>query len=179
MKRNLPTGACVLIALALVAFGLIYGTLSGYGDERAQVEALWSGENGLSDVLSYRGADGLNLCVVARRHLPQDDPAVLALESAGALRSAGGIAAKKAADSALEADFAAVARELESSASFQASERDQRYLSMLEADLSSLGASQAVSTYNRAASAFNDLLAAPLTGSLARLLGVTPCELYE
>ena len=150
MKRNLPTGACVLIALALVAFGLIYGTLTGYGDERAQVEALWSGENGLSDVLSYRGADGLNLCVVARRHLPQDDPAVLALEeSAGALRSAGGIAAKKAADSALEAD------------------------------LSSLGASQAVSTYNRAASAFNDLLAAPLTGALARLLGVSPCELYE
>ena len=34
MKRNLPTGACVLIALALVAFGLIYGTLTGYGDER-------------------------------------------------------------------------------------------------------------------------------------------------
>ena len=100
-------------------------------------------------------------------------------ESAGALRSEGGIAAKKAADSALEADFAAVARELESSASFQASERDQRYLSMLEADLSSLGASQAVSTYNRAASAFNDLLAAPITGTLARLLGVSPCELYE
>lgn len=42
MKRNLPTGACVLIALALVAFGLIYGTLTGYGEERAQVEALWS-----------------------------------------------------------------------------------------------------------------------------------------
>ena len=89
MKRNLPTGVCVLIALALVAFGLIYGTLTGYGDERAQVEALWSGENGLSDVLCYRGADGLNLCVVARRHLPQNDPDVLALEqSAGALRSA-------------------------------------------------------------------------------------------
>ena len=50
MKRNLPTGACVLIALALVAFGLIYGTLTGYGEERAQVEALLSGENGLSDV---------------------------------------------------------------------------------------------------------------------------------
>ena len=52
-------------------------------------------------------------------------------------------------------------------------------LSMLEADLNSLGASQAVSTYNRAASGFNDLLAAPLTGALARLLGVSPCELYE
>ena len=181
MKRNLPTGACVLIALALVAFGLIYGTLSGYGDERAQVEALWSGENGLSDVLSYRGADGLNLCVVARRHLPQDDPDCAGPGSKAPVRFVPreDIAAKKAADSALEADFAAVARKLESSASFQASERDQRYLSMLEADLSSLGASQAVSTYNRAASAFNDLLAAPLTGSLARLLGVAPCELYE
>ena len=72
-----------------------------------------------------------------------------------------------------------MARKLQSSSSFQASERDQRYLSMLEADLNSLGASQAVSTYNRAASGFNDLLAAPLTGALARLLGVSPCELYE
>ncbi|HIS41851.1 MAG TPA: hypothetical protein IAC11_03105 [Candidatus Limiplasma pullicola] len=180
MKRNLSTGVCVLIALALVAFGLTYGTLTGFGDERAQVEALWSGENGLSDVLSYRGADGLNLCVVARRHLPQDDPDVLILEeSAGALRSSGGAAAKKEADTALEAAFEAVARKLESSGSFQASERDQRYLSMLEADLNSLGASQAVDTYYRAASAFNDLLAAPLTGALARLLGVSPCELYE
>lgn len=180
MKRNLPAGMCVLIALALVAFGLIYGTLTGYGDERAQVEALWSGENGLSDVLSYRGADGLNLCVVARRHLPQNDPDVLALEqSAGALRSAADIAAKKEADVALESAFEAVARKLESSATFQASERDRRYLSMLEADLNSLGASQAAATYNRAASAFNDLLAAPLTGALARLLGVSPCALYE
>ena len=180
MKRNLPTGACVLIALALVAFGLIYGTLTGYGDERAQVEALWSGENGLSDVLCYRGADGLNLCVVARRHLPPDDADILVLEqSAGTLRSADGIAAKKEADIALEAAFEALARKLESSESFQASERDRRYLCMLEADLSSLGASRAAVTYNRAASGFNDLLAAPLTGSLARLLGVSPCELYE
>lgn len=180
MKRTLPAGACVLIALALVAFGLLYGTLTGYGDERAQVEALWSGDNGLSDVLSYRGADGLNLCVVARRHLPRNDADVLALEqSADTLRSAGDITAKKEADTALESAFEAVARKLESSATFQASERDQRYLSMLEADLNSLGASQAVSTYNRAASDFNDLLAAPLTGTLARLLGVSPCELYE
>ena len=118
--------------------------------------------------------------MVARRHLPQNDPDVLALEqSAGALRSAADIAAKKEADVALESAFEAVARKLESSATFQASERDRRYLSMLEADLNSLGASQAAATYNRAASAFNDLLAAPLTGALARLLGVSPCALYE
>ncbi len=180
MKRNLPTGACVLIALALVAFGLIYGTLTGYGDERAQVEALWSGENGLSDVLSYRGRGRAE---PVRGGAPPPAPGRSGCAGPGRERRCASFRGRnrrqKSGGRALEADFEAVARKLESSASFQASERDQRYLSMLEADLSSLGASQAVSTYNRAASGFNDLLAAPLTGALARLLGVSPCELYE
>lgn len=80
MKLKLPIGVCVLISLALVVFGLIFGTVSGFADERRQVTALLEGENGLMDVLSYRGADGLNLCVVARRHLPQADEDVTALE---------------------------------------------------------------------------------------------------
>lgn len=91
MKLKLPIGVCVLISLALVVFGLIFGTVSGFADERRQVTALLEGENGLMDVLSYRGADGLNLCVVARRHLPQADEDVTALEAAAkALRTAGG-----------------------------------------------------------------------------------------
>ena len=60
MKHRLPLGACLLAALALVAFGLVYGTLRGYADERREVEALWEEANGLRDVLSYRAADGLN-----------------------------------------------------------------------------------------------------------------------
>ena len=80
MKIKLPTGLCVLMALALVVFGVFYGTFTGFRSDRAEVEELL--ENGLETVLEYRGADGMNLCVVARRHLPKDDPDVLALEAA-------------------------------------------------------------------------------------------------
>lgn len=180
MKHRLPLGACILAALALVAFGLVYGTLRGYGDERREVEALWEEANGLQDVLSYRAADGLNLCVVARRHLEADDGKVLALsQAADALLDASGPAGSRAADETLQSAFSALARTLETVSSFQQSERDRRYLEMLEADFQSLGNSAAAETYNRAAGEFNALLDAPLTGALARLLGVTPCELYE
>lgn len=179
MKRTLSTGVCALIALALVAFGLIYGVSRGYADERARAQALWEGENGLSSVLSYRGADGLNLCAVARRHLPADDADLLALESsARALRGSGGPAEKKRSDDAMTAAFAAVAQKLEALPGFQSSARDRGYLDMLEADLSALGASAAASAYNQAAAAYNELLDAPLTGALARLLGAQPCEPY-
>ena len=70
MKFKLPMGVCVLIAIVLVLFGLGYGTFSGFREDRQQVTQLLSGENGLLDALSYQGADGLNLCVVADRHLP-------------------------------------------------------------------------------------------------------------
>ena len=99
MKHRLPLGACILAALALVAFGLVYGTLRGYADERREVEALWEEANGLRDVLSYRAADGLNLCVVARRHLAADDGTVLALgEASDALLDASGPAESPAAE---------------------------------------------------------------------------------
>ncbi len=180
MKHRLPLGACILAALALVAFGLVYGTLRGYADERREVEALWEEANGLRDVLSYRAADGLNLCVVARRHLAADDGTVLALgEASDALLDASGPAESRAADEALQAAFSALAHKLEAAPGFQDSERDRRYLEMLEADFQSLGSSAAAETYNRAAREFNALLDAPLTGALARLLGVTPCEAYE
>ena len=95
MKPKLSIGVCVLISLALVVFGLLFGTMSGYADDRRQVTALLEGNNGLLDVLSYRGADGLNLCVVARRHL-SGDAVVAALETAANyLRSGrGGLVAK-------------------------------------------------------------------------------------
>ena len=69
MKFKLPMGVCIVIAVALVLFGLGYGTFSGFREDRQQVTQLLSGENGLLDALSYQGADGLNLCVVAERHL--------------------------------------------------------------------------------------------------------------
>ena len=172
-------GACVLIALALVAFGVLYGTWMGFQDDRADVMALLESENGLMDVLDYRAADGLNLCVVARRHL-MGDADVAALETAArTLQSAETLAERRTADADLMQAVEAVSAKLAAAESFQQSERDQRYLDMLTADLSRLGSSAAVTTYQQAAQAFNHQLNKPLFGALARLLGMEACPLYE
>ncbi len=180
MKPKLSIGVCVLISLALVVFGLLFGTMSGYADDRRQVTALLEGDNGLLDVLSYRGADGLNLCVVARRHL-SGDADVAALETAANnLRSGrGGLEAKKREDAKLNEAVGAVAAKLKQTQSFQESERDRKYLDMLTADMQNLSKSAMVTTYNEAAVDFNSQLETPVIGALAKLLGVKPCELYE
>ena len=180
MKFKLPISVCVLISLALVLFGLLFGLISGFGDDRAQVTALLEGEGGLMQVLDYRGADGVNLCVVARRHLT-DDPDVNALASASArLRdNKAGVAARKRENDSFDAAVAAVSEKLKQTPSFQASERDNKYLTMLVTDMSELEKSALVSTYNAAATEFNQKLNAPVLGDIAKLLGVKPCELYE
>lgn len=181
MKTKLPFGVSVLIALVLVAFGLLYGTYSGYREDRAQVTSLLESENGLMDVLSYRGADGMNLRVVALRHLDAGDEDVLNMQNAAAVlqSSTAAIGERAAADKALEEAVLAVSAKLQQAPSFRHSERDQKYLDMLTADLNSLSASTTVSAYNQAAADFNAQLASPLVGDLAKLLGVTECPLFE
>ena len=180
MKFRIPTALCVLIALVLVAFGLVYGTWSGYREDRAQVEGLLTMENGLMDVLGYRAADGLNLCVVAARHLPATDEDLLQLqEMARRLMEASEVRASTSLDHAAAEAFAAVSDKLKETPSFQQSERDQRYLDMLTADLNSLRASEIVNTYNQAAADYNSQLDQPLIGTLAAWLGIEKCPLYE
>lgn len=181
MKFKLPIGVCILISLALVVFGLVFGTVSGYSDDRRQVTALLEGENGLLDVLSYRGADGLNLCVVAGRHLAADDEDVAALRAAAQRLTdeREPISTKTEEDAKLEAAVDAVGAKLNKTPSFLGSERDQKYLDMLATDLRSLGASTVVTTYNQAAADFNAQLNTPVVGTLATWLGVEPCALYE
>lgn len=180
MKFNLPTWLCVLIALTLVAFGLVFGTWSGYREERSEVWALLESENGLMDVLDYRAADGLNLCVVAKRHLSAEDEAVLALErSARALQQSTELSIRRAEDAKLTVSVAEVADKLRASQSFLASQRDQKYLEMLTADLSNLKGSTAVTVYNEAAHAFNRKLGGSLFGALASMLGVQACPVYQ
>ncbi len=181
MKPKLSIGVCVLISLALVLFGLIFGTVSGFNDDRKQVNALLSGESGLMDVLSFRGADGLNLCVVAGRHLSATDTDLLALETAAKnLRdSKADLSVKKQEDAKLKAAVALVAGKLRQSQSFMASSRDQAYLDMLTADLQQLETSPVIATYNKAAGDFNAQLSTQTGGALARILGVQPCVLYQ
>jgi len=180
MKNKLPTALCVVIAVALVAFGLLYGTWSGFREDRAQVDELLTMENGLLDVLSYRAADGINLSAVAKRHLPAQDEDLKQLETfARQLQQASEMRASISLDHAVTEAFEAVSVKLKETVSFQQSQRDQRYLDMLTADFSSLRASDVVSAYNQAASDFNSQLAQPVSGCLASLLGVEKCPLYE
>ena len=102
MKYKLPVWLSVVIALALVAFGLLYGTWAGYSEERVEVVALLTMENGLMDMLGYRAADGFNLCAVAARHLPVDAAELTALKAASQqLRDAKDLFACQTADESL------------------------------------------------------------------------------
>ena len=180
MKNKLPTALCALIAAALVVFGLLYGTWSGYREDRVRVNELLTMENGLLDVLSYRAADGINLSAVARRHLPAADEDLLALERYGReLQLAAEVRASTSLDHAVAEAFAAVSAKLQQTTSFQQSQRDQRYLDMLKADFNSLRTSDVVTAYNQAAAEFNTRLDAPLSGDLAMLLGIEKCPLYQ
>lgn len=180
MKNKLPTALCVLIALVLVVFGFTFGTWSGFREDRAQVDELLTMENGLLDVLGYRAADGLNLSVVAKRHLPAQDEDLIALEQRGReLLLASEVRASSSLDRAVSEAFDAVSAKLKETPSFQQSQRDQRYLDMLAADFASLRASEVVNTYNQAANDFNQQLSQPVSGYLASLMGIEKCPLYE
>ena len=180
MKPKISISVCILISLALVLFGLIYGTVSGFADDRAQVTALLNGESGLMSVLNYRAADGFNLCVVARRHLAKDaDVTRLETASRNLQVSGGSLSAKKQEDAKLSAAAALVGQKLKETPSFQQSARDKAYLEMLVTDMEQLSQTAVADTYNNAAKDFNRLLDAPLSGALAQILGVKPCELYQ
>lgn len=178
MKPKLTIGAALLISLALVIFGLVYGSVNGYADDRAHVEALLEGDNGLTTVLGYRASDGLNLCVVADRHLTGDADAAALRAAAETIHKGGlGLQALKTEDENLAAAFAAVAGKL--NAAVDSNDRDRQYLAMLAADFNQYGGNEIYAAYNKAASDFNAKLKAPVLGNIAGFFGVKPCELYE
>ena len=180
MKPKLSVWLSLIICLVLLVFGLAYGDVNGYADERAHVNALLEGDSGLLTVVGYRASDGLNLCVVAQRHL-NGDPDVAALKNAAeALRADGlGIQAVKAGDAALARAFSTVADKLKANAEVNAGGRDAQYLALLTADFEAYGQNEIYATYNKAATEFNRKLTTPVLGDVARFFGVKACELYE
>lgn len=179
MKPKFTIGLSILLSLALVVFGLVYGSVSGYADERAAVSNLLTGENGLVTVLNYRASDGYNLCVVAERHLPGDETVAALRTAADAVRGAEpDPAVLPGKDRALAEAFHAVAALLKSNESFNADQRDPKYLTMLTADFSQYGENAIYAAYNKAADAFNQKLQTPVLGDMARFFGVKPCPLY-
>lgn len=179
MKPKLTVGVSILISLALLAFGLVYGSVSGYADERAHVAALLDGDNGIASALGYRASDGLNLCVVAGRHIASDPTVATLKQAALALRTQGQTATTlRAQDEALQTAFTAVATALRADPGFTADTRDPKYLDMLAADFAEYAQSPIFQAYNEAAVAFDQKLQTPVLGDIARFFGVTPCERY-
>lgn len=180
MKPRLSLGVCVIISLALVLLGLGIGTYGGFAEDRAKVTDLLSGENGLTAVLEYRGADGLNLCVVAERHLRSDADVLVLRQLSQTLQDGGkSLSQRREADGELGEAVNAVVTKLKQTQSYIASERDQGYVAMLQSDMQSLSQRAVASTYNTAVEEFNQKLEGTLMGKLAGLLGVKPCEAYE
>ena len=180
MKPKLTIGLSILISLLLLAFGLVYGSVSGYADERAHVNALLEGDSGLLTVINYRASDALNLCVVADRHIAGDADVAALRAAAKALRETEpSLAAEKIKDDALTAAFGAVAAKLQASQSFAQSARDRQYLEMLSADFAQYAQNAIYATYNKAAADYNQKLTAPVMGDLARFFGIKPCELFR
>jgi hypothetical protein len=181
MKRKFPIWLSLLICLGLVLFGLVYGNVSGYSDERSHVVALLEGDGGLLTAVDYRGSDGLNLCVVAQRHLSADDADVAALRAAAEAvkKDDQSLNVVKAEVDTLAEAFAAVSARLSADAGFNASTRDTQYLQMLTADFSENGEGAIFETYNTAAAAFNAKLDTAVLGDVARFFGVKALDLYE
>lgn len=182
MKKSLPISVCILISLALVLFGIVYGTVSGFKDDQEKVTELLTGDNGLEDVLGYRGADGHNLCVVARRHLTEDeDVANLSRIAVILTDESQSLAVRKAENDQLDAAVEAVKAKLSQTPSFLESPRDAKYLTMLESDLKNLSGTgtDKATLYNQAAQEFNQKLQDSLMGKLAQILGVPTLELYQ
>ena len=175
---KLSIGWCIVISLVLVVFGLSFGTVNGYNDDRAHVTALLEGDSGLMTVVGYRAADGLNLCVVAERHLSGDADVQTLRNAANALRAeTKSLSAMKRADDALSAAFETVAKKLRANDGFNAAARDKNYLALLSSDFEQYGRHAIYATYNQAATDFNAKLEQNL-GFVAKFFGVKACELF-
>lgn len=180
MKPRLSLGVCVIISLALVLLGLGIGTYGGFAEDRAKVTDLLSGENGLTAVLEYRGADGLNLCVVAERHLRSDADVLVLRQLSQTLQDGGkSLSQRREADGELGEAVNAVVTKLKQTQSYIASERDQGYVAMLQSDMQSLSQRAVASTYNTAVEEFNQKLEGTLMGKLVPLAAFEQLERHR
>lgn len=178
MKFKLSGALSIILSIALVIAGLCIGTVRGFNKERSSVTGLLENESGLMDVLSYRGADGLNLYQVASRHLqPCPEMEALKATATGLTSGSGTLEQLKQLDTTLDTDAANVIALLEASESYQSSQRDQRYVGMLQRDMQGLSNQSFYTEYTTAAEEFNHKLENDLLGKFAALLGVKPCTM--
>ncbi|MBQ8536559.1 MAG: TPM domain-containing protein, partial [Clostridia bacterium] len=142
----------VLLALALVLFGLGWGARQGWQKEYAQLQALYAQAGGLAQVRAQQAACAQNLKAVALRHLPQADERVAGLPQTAH----------------------SLAEYLLTLSSVQASLRDQGYIDSLIRQMDQLAASPAAQAYQAAAEDYAQRIQSTFSGRIAQGLGVPP-----
>lgn len=177
MKRfQLPHIVCIILAILLVVGGTVWNNVAGVKNLRAKA---MNKAAALQDILENRGADGMNLSVIAARHLPGDDEDLTGLIAAAkTLQSKEAtLSEKQTASEVLNGCFARLQQKLANLEGF-AETRDAAYLQMVQTALNTDSAEQAATLYNQQAIIYNNRLASPLDGLLSRLFGLKPCGLF-
>lgn len=176
MKNSLSTIICVLLCVAMVAGAVCTGAVRGWSGERGRVL-----EGMLSPRQQDRAMDAANLATVAARHLPADDPDIVALRSAYTLITTGTDDDADAirADKSITAAALSLSQRLPQLDSYQRSSRDKAYVSALTRSLSDAEATGSARSFSAAAADFNQRLQSSPTGMLAMLLGVKPLQGLE
>lgn len=174
MKQTLTMILSVALCVALVLGAVCLGAVRGWQSERETAAATLTDAGSLSADLAERAMDAANLAVVAARHLPADDPALVTLKTARQTLQDNQATVQEiiAADAALTLVAAELADRLPALTSVMDSPRDQAYVAALTRTLSAdTGASE---LYTDQVARFNQRMSASLTGKLAMLLGVEP-----
>lgn len=177
MKISLSKILFTLLCALLLITALCTGAVRGWSAERNEILSSLTGEGEMRQQLEYRGMDAANLCVVASRHLPEDDADLVALRQASQTLLSGStdVHVLLAADEQITVIALRFAESLPQLPSVQASGRDKTYIATLT---SSLGRKSSLNhSYTLMVEDYNDRLSSSPTGWLARLLGVDPLPL--
>lgn len=179
MKLNGNTILSILLCAVLVLAALCIGSVRGWSSERADILHTFTQEGEMHTSLQHRGYDAANLAVVAARHLPADDGDLAALREGSRTLLSGteDMALLLSADDDVTNAAMRLADSLPALSTVQDSPRDQTYISMLTAALSTR--SSVRHSYTLLVEDFNQRLEGSLLGRLADLLGVNPLPLPE
>ena len=175
---KLKTGAAFLLMAVMLIAALCIGAWKGW---RGEAELAMERRAALEQMLEIRAECAHNVLVVAKRHLPDTDARVQAVEAAWrALSGDNTLSDKARAHAALTQDAKSLLEGLAALESVQQDPRDrmyaENYLPQMLLESQSSGAAE---SYHQAAVEFNQGLAGSFSGMLARLFGMQPMELFQ
>lgn len=177
-NRRTAAGVMVLMILLSILLGAWRSGSRLYG----RVETLfYNGEAGngigVASDLTQRAESAVNLIIVAKRNLEQDDPAVTGLEAAvTAVHTAKSLQARYAADKDMAACMTALYDALGQAA---LSDKDAGYRSSLYADFTSAAMTMSHDPYNAQAVEYNQALRSFPASLLFRLFGFEEAPVFR